>query len=202
MALDQKQLAILMQRVQQGDARAFREFYAITAPVVLAILLKIFKARDRAEDVMQDCYLRAWKSAGGYSEHRGPVIAWLTTLVRNRAIDVIRQEQGGPQVTGWDENLCTQLADPAPQIEETLAISQEFEQISASLTRLSAGERRSIELIYLGGFSVPEVAKQLSVPLGTAKSWVRRGLLKLRAPAAASAAPRTADRPSLPAIAA
>lgn len=183
MALDQEQLAVLLQRIQQGDSMAFRDFYLCTSPVALAILLRIFRSRDAAEDVLQDCFLRVWRSAGSYSRDKGAVISWLATLVRNRAIDAIRRQQGGLRFTDV-EDVTDQLVDPSPHIEESLAVSQEFEHMGAALSRLSVGERRSIELTYLAGLSVPEVASQLSVPLGTAKSWVRRGLLKLRTPAA------------------
>lgn len=187
MAIDQQNLATLMARASSGDVAAFRTIYESTSPILLALLMRILPSRDLAEDVLQDSFLRAWRSAGSYSSGKGSVLSWLARIARNRAIDVLREAHHERHLTGLDAQLFETVADPAPDIAESLSVSQEFALIAPSLRQLSGGERKSIELTYLQGLTVPEVASELSVPLGTAKSWVRRGLQKLRAPTATPA---------------
>lgn len=167
-------LADLMHRCARGDQGAFRELYALTSPQLLALLIRMLRRRDLAEEVLQETFVSAWRNAPEYTASRGRVFAWLTTIARNRALDELRRTRRAALDPGASlEDL------PDEEGEETYG-DAEVRALAACLDALPDGQRRSVQLAYLDGLSQHEIAGALRAPLGTVKSWVRRGLAALK----------------------
>lgn len=163
-----------MHRCARGDQGAFRELYALTSPQLLALLIRMLRRRDLAEEVLQETFVSAWRNAPEYTASRGRVFAWLTTIARNRALDELRKTKRAALDPG------ASLDDlPDEEGEETYG-DAEVRALSACLDALPDGQRRSVQLAYLDGLSHDEIAQALRAPLGTVKSWVRRGLAALK----------------------
>ena len=167
-------LADLMHRCAQGDQGALRELYALASPQLLALLMRMLRRRDLAEEVLQEAFVSAWRNASEYDAGRGRVMTWLVTIARNRALDELRRTARAALVPGID---LDQLPDEAP--EESYGPA-EARALAACLDALPDGQRRSVQLAYLDGLTQDEIARALRAPLGTVKSWVRRGLSALR----------------------
>lgn len=182
MSPDNTELAALMGKIAAGDDRALRALYEKTSPVLLGLLLQVLRSRELAEEVLQDSFLRVWLRSDTYLNAKGGVLPWLITIARNRAIDVLRQRRAKHEISSEiepDEILNT-IADETENVEYRAQMSQFRERAAQAMTGLSTGERNSIALAYFEGLSITEVAAHQGVPLGTAKSWVRRGLLKMK----------------------
>lgn len=167
-------LAELMHRCAMGDQGAFRELYALASPQLLALLVRMLRRRDLAEEVLQEAFVSAWRNAAEYDAGRGRVMTWLVTIARNRALDELRRHQRAAITPGVD---LDQLPDETS--EESYG-PVEARALATCLDALSDGQRRSVQLAYLDGLSQDEIAHALRVPLGTVKSWVRRGLVALK----------------------
>lgn len=167
-------LADLMHRCARGDQGAFRELYALTSPQLLALLIRMLRRRDLAEEVLQEAFVSVWRNAPEYTASRGRVFAWVTTIARNRALDELRRHQRAAIDAG------ASLDDlPDEEGEETYGAA-EVRALSVCLDALPDGQRRSVQLAYLDGLSHDEIARAMRTPLGTVKSWVRRGLASLK----------------------
>ena len=167
-------LAELMHRCAEGDQGAFREVYALASPQLLALLVRMLRRRDLAEEVLQEAFVSAWRNAAGYDAGRGRVMTWLVTIARNRALDELRRHKRAALTPGVD---LDQLPD---ETEEENYGPAEARALAACLDALPDGQRRSVQLAYLDGLSQDEIAQALRAPLGTVKSWVRRGLAALK----------------------
>lgn len=178
-----------MARTALGDREAFAALYQATSGTLLAVIARLVGDRPQAEDLLQEVYVTVWKSASSYSPALGRPMTWLMSIARNRAIDSLRRRQREPHTISRyaggedgqpDTDLLDQLPDPA---DGPLAL---LEQASTQLTleRCMQGlvepQRESLALAYYDGLSHAEVAGQLAQPLGTVKSWIRRGLQTLR----------------------
>jgi len=167
-------LADLMTRCARGDQGAFRELYALTSPQLLALLIRMLRRRDLAEEVLQETFVSAWRNAPEYTASRGRAFAWLTTIARNRALDELRRTRRA----AIDPNAALDQL-PDEEAEETYGPS-EVRALAECLDALPDGQRRGVQLAYLDGLSHDEIAQALRAPLGTVKSWVRRGMLTLK----------------------
>ena len=152
-----------------GDRRAFQRLYQISSPRLFAIAVRILRRRDLAEEALQDAFVAIWQRAGQYQAARGAPMAWMGTVVRNRAIDLLRR--GGQEVTGLEPDRHAR-AEPA--------LSDLAENVRNCLATLQESQRRAILLAYYYGMTHQELADRLDAPLGTVKSWVRRGLLQIK----------------------
>ena len=161
-----------------GDRGAFARLYDASAPTLFAVSLRTLRRRDLAEDVLQEAFLTIWRKARQYRPDRGHPLAWMIAIVRNRAIDRLRAESraGGPPVA-YEENFGTAPVDEPgePPIPGDLAQS-----IRTCIELLKNNYRKSILLAYYYGLTHEELAARLKTPLGTVKSWVRRGLNQLK----------------------
>lgn len=184
---DADRLPALLRAVAVGDPAALRGLYDQTATKLFGLALRITGRRDWAEDVVQESFVSVWHHAADYQPQLAAPMTWLTAIVRNRALDCLRRaaaarvqqtdsldDPGVDQPTDW-------LADDAPGPAELALASQEARALNRCLRRLEAPQRQAITLAYLQGLSHGELAERLRVPLGTVKSWVRRGLERLRA---------------------
>lgn len=171
-------LAALLARVALGEGEAFESLYALAAPVLLAVLMRMLRQRDFAEDVLQDVFVKVWQQAGQYDQSRGRPLAWLVSIARYRAIDLQRANR--PTVVLDEEAAARepqfQVAGPAEGAEAMGASSA----LMRCLELIAAPQRRCIILAYADGLTHDQISRSVGEPLGTVKSWVRRSLASLR----------------------
>ena len=173
-----RQLAAALNRVAQGDKPALRLVYDMTSAKLFGVCLRILNDRTEAEDVLQDVYLTVWRKAGAFDEARASPITWLVAIARNRAIDRVRS--GGPARRSEPIEVAAEVPDPGPSAAETLETAQEHERLKSCLDEIEQRQSLAIKAAFMGGFTYEELAERSGVPLGTMKSWIRRGLAKLR----------------------
>jgi len=162
-------------RVAEGDRVAFRALYEKTAPRLHAICLRVLRDRSAAEDVLQEIYVRIWERARQFDAARGNGLAWVISIARNSAIDSVRARGRNKAVADLD---AIEVADE----ESTRALESTLETtvLRRCLDGLDETARRAIVLAYREGLTYDELAGILDVPPNTVKTWVRRGILKLR----------------------
>lgn len=181
---DVARLEQLITSTARGDAIAFRQLYQETSSHLFALLLRMLKRRDWAEEALQDSLLKVWRKSETYDPGKGSPSTWLYTIARHRALDLLRQKRPEDSLTvESDEDGSITELDVIDEDENPEARAIEGEGIGR-MERCMKGllnqERKSVMLAYYEGYTHPELASALDAPLGTVKSWVRRGLTKLR----------------------
>jgi len=176
-AISLEPLALLLTEIAAGNERAFARLYELTGGRMLAVARGIVGRADVAEDVVQDSFLRAWRWAHRYDPDKGPAYAWLVRIVRNRALSA--REQMHRREDGLCELDAEALVQPGRDPADQAMRSEEARQVNACLANLPLNHRRSVALVYFEGLTHRELAERLHVQLGTAKSWVRRGLAQM-----------------------
>lgn len=169
----------LMARCAMRDQRAFAELYRQTSGRLLAVALRVVRRRDWAEEILQESFVNIWNHVSHFDRVRSAPMTWMTTIVRNRALDWVRRpkhETSDEELDGIVENW----ADDAPGPLDRLRNAADNSALAECLGALSGQQRQSIALAYLHGLSHSEMAEHLGQPLGTVKTWVRRGLERLR----------------------
>lgn len=159
------------------DRGAFAALYRLTSAKLFGICLRICGERGAAEDVLSEVYLTIWRRAGAYEPGRASPISWLATIARNRAIDWRRSAGRRPGVT-LDE--APEVADDSPSAEDRMVEREAAGRLHLCLDQLDDKQRGAIRSAFFGGLTYAELADRDKVPLGTMKSWVRRGLQKLK----------------------
>jgi RNA polymerase sigma-70 factor (ECF subfamily) len=171
--------AALCDRLVQKDVNAFDELYRRHSGIVYRLILRILQQATTAEEVAQDVFLQVWRNASRYDSKRGPLLPWLLTLARNRALDQLRlKSERQRRREHQAEEL--QAVVSRPDFEASFDEQRRAARVRALLTTLEAEQQRAIELAYFAGLSHSEIAETLQQPLGTVKSWIRNGLLKLK----------------------
>lgn len=165
-------------RVGDEDRAAFREVYALTSAKLFGICLRICADRQGAEDVLHEVFLIIWRRAGAFEPGRASPITWLATIARNKAIDW-RRAQGHRDIAPVDAALA--MPDPAPLADAAMVGDEEVADLQRCLDEIEQRQRDAIRNAFFGGFTYAELAERQAVPIGTMKSWVRRGLIALRA---------------------
>jgi RNA polymerase sigma-70 factor (ECF subfamily) len=171
--------AMLVHQLLQRDVDAFEQLYDRHSRIVYALVLRIVQQASTAEEVVQDVFLQLWRNARLYDARRGPFVPWLMAVARNRALDHLRlkserqrrredQTEELPPVIGF------------PQFEKALDEKRRAERVRAVMGSLNPQQKKAIELAYFEGLSHTEIAETLKEPLGTVKSWIRNGLLRLK----------------------
>ena len=173
------EVAGLLARCARRDAQAFQHLYEQTAPQLLACLIRILRQRALAEDALQDVFVQVWNRAGQFEPGRGSAWGWLVAIARYRAIDLRRREVRMPADTGADLDVF------AAEEESVDAGALGFgERTARMLTHcmgtLQPRQRECIVLAFQGGLTHDEVSTQIGEPLGSVKSWIRRGLTALK----------------------
>ena len=178
-------LAALLARVAAEDANALRTLYDLTSAKLFGVALRILVKREWAEEALQESFVNIWRYAGDYREALAAPFTWMAAIVRNRALDCLRRQKaavadGSGLTTEWSETLDEVIAGDERDPADSALVSEQAKQLAICLARLEASQRQAVALAYLRDQSHSEIADQLSVPLGTVKSWVRRGLEKLK----------------------
>ncbi|MEO6264285.1 MAG: sigma-70 family RNA polymerase sigma factor [Luteimonas sp.] len=175
---DREQLRNWLLATATGNRRAFEDLYQRTSAKLFGICLRILHERSEAEEVLQDVYLTIWRKAAQYDGERASPITWLAMIARNKAIDRLRV--GRIDRTAVPIDFAAELADegmPAAALVEAAAESQRLQNC---LDELSGEQRGAIRVAFFEGCTYEEIATRSATPLGTIKSWIRRGLLKLK----------------------
>ena len=159
------------------DRGAFRTLYDLTSAKLFGVCLRICGDRQAAEDVLSDVYLTIWKRAGAFEPGRASPISWLATIARNRAIDWRRSTGRAAPVRVED---IADFADDRASAEEVMLVDERAAQLYGCLDQLDQRQKDAIRTAFFDGLTYAELAARDAVPLGTMKSWVRRGLLRLK----------------------
>jgi RNA polymerase sigma-70 factor (ECF subfamily) len=176
---DNDAIADLMARAALRDQRAFRDLYRHTSAKLYAVALRIVRREDWAEEVLQESFVNIWNHIAEYSAARSAPLTWMTAIVRNRALDWLRR----PNLERGDEDydlLVEAVADDAPGPDVVLGASRDARALAECLKQLTGNQRQTIILAYSHGLSHGELAQHLKQPLGTVKTWIRRGLDRLK----------------------
>ena len=170
----------IIRRLAEGDAGAVGDLYDRHGRAVYALACRILRDTSEAEDVVQEVFAQAWRQAGAYDARRGAVAAWLLIMGRTRAIDRLRARTTRSKTIATSDALPDSV-DPAGGPEWTAVSLETAARVRAALEGLAEPQRLPIELAYYEGLSQTEIAERLREPLGTVKTRIRSGLLKLRA---------------------
>jgi len=171
-------MAALLRRCALGDEAAFAQVYDLTARRVHGLVLRVVRDPAQAEEVTQEVYLQAWRTATRYDESKGSALAWLMTLAHRRAVDRVRSaEAASRQDTTYHQHAHTVPHDTTAEAAES---SMEARRVRTALAQLTTVQREALELAYFGGYTHTEVATMLDLPVGTAKTRIRDGLIRLR----------------------
>ena len=171
--------ATLVHRLLQSDVSAFEQLYDRHSRLVYSLVLRILQQASTAEEVVQDVFLHVWRRANQYDPARGPFAPWLLTLARNRALDHLRLKSER-QRRREDQTDDPPVVSIPPEFETALDEKRRAERVRALLSSLQPQQKKAIELAYFEGLSHSEIASALNEPLGTVKSWIRNGLLRLK----------------------
>ena len=166
-----------MARVAAGDREALQKLYEATCAKLFGVCLRILADRDESEDVLQEVYLTIWRRADRFDASRASVITWMSAIARNRAIDRLRTR--GPMaraesVDGLD------MADGTPAADDLLSAAQDRARLLGCLEDLDERTRGAIRTAFFDGLTYEALATRVGAPLGTVKSWIRRGLIRLK----------------------
>jgi RNA polymerase sigma-70 factor (ECF subfamily) len=167
----------LLQQVGTGDRDALGALFSLEAGRLIAVARRIVRRLELAEDIVQESFVAAWRHAPTFDPDRGRARAWLGTIVRNRALNAIRD---GSRVDLVTETGLTAYGDRSQDAAAAISLLGEREALRICLERLEPKRRRSILLSYVVGYSHGEIAADLDVPVGTVKAWIRRGVVALQ----------------------
>ena len=169
--------AALVQATADGDKTALQNLYDRHGGVLFGLALKILNDRSDAEDVLQEVFVQIWKTANSFDQRRGKPLGWFIMLTRSRAIDRLRSRNTRTRVM---EAVSQEVTDETPLPAQEADVAETRTLVRHAMQALPAEQRQLIELAYFGGLSQSEIAGQLGQPLGTVKTRMRTGLLRLR----------------------
>jgi RNA polymerase sigma-70 factor (ECF subfamily) len=170
-------LESLIEASASGDKAAFATLYDVASPKLFGLALRILKRRDWAEDVLQEAMISAWRNAADYQRGLGSGKTWLTVILRNRALDRLRREAAARLDS---EAEPPDVADPSPSALDLTIAGDAGRRLMQCLETLEEAQRRAILMAYFDGLTHEELSTRLASPLGTVKSWIRRGLQRLK----------------------
>ena len=173
-----QEVAALIGKAAAGDQQAVSELYDATSRMVYGLVLRILGDEGAAEEVLLDVYMQVWRQAASYDAGRGAPLAWLATIARSRAIDRLRAGRQHWQRTSSLETVSQQSTGES--LEESAYVAELRGVVREALAAISAEQREALELAYYGGLSHSEIAERLGQPLGTVKTRIRLGMMKLR----------------------
>jgi RNA polymerase sigma-70 factor (ECF subfamily) len=172
----------LLNRVAHRDHAALKILYDCSASKLFGLAVRVVGRREWAEDVLQEAFLTIWRAAGDYRASLSPPMAWMGLIVRSRGLDFLRRRaaERGNVTQELDESITDTLALDAPGPMDTAQASEQAWALHQCLGRLENRQREVVSLAYIRDLSHSELAEQLKLPLGTVKTWIRRGLDQLR----------------------
>ena len=171
-------LAASLNAVAGGDRAAFEHLYRATSSKLYGVCLRVLPDRDEAQDVLQEVFATVWRKAGQFDASRASAVTWLAMIARNKAIDRLRANPNGARNAPieWADNV----ADAAPSPLHVTQSANENAQLNACMEQLDERRRSLIRTAFFDGATYEELATRIGSPLGSVKSWIRRGLQQLR----------------------
>lgn len=167
---------------QRESEHALRELYDLTSTKLFGLAVRVVGNREWAEDVLQEAFLTVWRSAGDYRSTLSPPMAWMGMVVRSRGLDFLRRRtsERADTTLELDEAISETVAGDSANPMDTTQASEQAWALHECLRKMEARQREVVSLAYLRDLSHSELAEQLKLPLGTVKTWIRRGLDQLR----------------------
>ncbi|MEP6478800.1 MAG: sigma-70 family RNA polymerase sigma factor [Rhodoglobus sp.] len=168
----------LLERIALGDQQAFSELYDSIAPRVLGLVKRLLRDHSQSEEVTQEIFLEIWQSASRFDPNKGGAATWILTMAHRRAVDRVRASQASR-----NRDVKIGIRDYNPDydnVSESVEIRVEHERVEQAMKRLTELQRQAVTLAYYGGYSHSEVAAMLNVPVGTVKTRLRDGMIRLR----------------------
>jgi RNA polymerase sigma factor (sigma-70 family) len=181
-APDSIQLQAWLRAAASHDADAFRCLYDATSARLYGFALRILVKPELAEEALQEGFVAIWHHAGSYRSHLAAPMTWMTTIIRNKALDVLRGAGGGMEASlePFDSAVMDALRDPGATPIEALAISREAKALAYCMSVLEGAHRQVLGLAFFHDLSHSEVAQRMALPIGTVKTWIRRSLERLK----------------------
>ena len=170
------QLVRLLDSVARGDREALASLYDRTSAKLYGICLRLLGSEAEAEDALQEAYVTVWRNAARFDPAKASAVTWMAVVARNKAIDRLRRRTLPTEAI----DAAAEVPDESPTAFDIAQLNQESVRLSRCLEELEEKPRAMIRAAFLDGASYPDLAKRENVPLGTMKSWIRRGLLSLR----------------------
>ncbi len=168
----------LLSRVATGDQRAFSQLYDLMAPRVLGLVRRVLRDPAQSEEVAQEIFLEVWQNAARFDSAKGTASTWILTMTHRRAVDRVRAVQ-----SSRDRDTKIGIRDFSPEydhVAEAAEVTIEHERVKLAMGRLTDLQRQAVTLAYYGGYSHTEVAEMLHIPVGTIKTRLRDGMIRLR----------------------
>ena len=173
----QAELVWLLAAVAKGDEAAFERLYGATRAKLYGVILRILRKPELADEVMQETYLKVWKSAGQFDPALATPITWMVAMARNRAIDIVRKK-ADVSVEDSPEALGVAADTPPPLARREM--TEELRRLLGCLGKLDPEKQRIVLLAYYSGWSREQLSHKLDIPVNTIKTWLRRSLLEIR----------------------
>ena len=170
----------LLARTALRDKQAFQRLYEIAGPRLFGVLLRLVRVRTVAEEMLQECLVSIWQSSDSYRSSRSQPMTWMTSIARNRALDYLRSSHYKTTVYDDDEQRLLEVPDEAPGALDGLLAAAETQALRDCLGTLDVKMQQCIAAAFYRGLPHDEVAAECGAALGTVKSWIRRGLERLR----------------------
>jgi RNA polymerase sigma-70 factor (ECF subfamily) len=172
-------LQSLLGRCAAADSNALQRLYELVSPILFASVTRILRRRALAEEALQDVFISIWQQAGQFTAVRGRPMAWMMSIARYRAIDLMRRERFAPTLVAELPERRTIDAEPDSEVSSAAWLPS-AESMQRCLALLSNQQAHCLELAFVDGNSHEDIARLMGSPLGTVKSWIRRGLRSLR----------------------
>lgn len=177
---EDEQLRDLLAAVALGNRAAFRSLYDMTSAKLFGFALRVLPKEELAEEAVQDAFVSIWHGAASYQAHLAAPLTWMATIVRNKALDSRRRELARIGAGQFDQDLVDGLEAATADPQAQAGLSRDAAALARCMNTLAGRQRQAIGMAFLHDLSHCEVAAQLSQPIGTVKSWIRRGLDRLR----------------------
>jgi RNA polymerase sigma-70 factor (ECF subfamily) len=174
------QLHHLLAAVALQDRKAFRALYDATSARLFGFALRVLRKDELAEEAVQDAFVAIWHAASGYRVHLASPLTWMATIVRNKALDIRRRAQADGADAQVELDDADGVADTAAGPHDRAQRSRDARALALCMDTLAGRQRQAIGMAYLHDLSHSEVAGRLGLPIGTVKTWIRRGLDRLR----------------------
>lgn len=176
--LQAARLVSLISRAARGHEDAFGELYDLTSDRIYGVIVRVIRSPELAQEVTQEVYVEIWRQAGRYAKERGSVMAWMTTVAHRRAVDRVRSESSD---AARDQKYAQLHAErEVDKVWDGVEQRIDVERVRRGMASLTEIQREALTLAYFGGYTHAQVAKLLKLPLGTAKTRIRDGLIGLR----------------------
>jgi RNA polymerase sigma-70 factor (ECF subfamily) len=177
MPLEPEQLRSWLAAAGKQDAAAFRALYEAAAPKLLGFAMRILRKRELAEEALQEGFVSIWHAAPDYQPGLAAPMTWMAAIVRNKALDILRRTD---KTLELDVNMDASLRDDASTPAEASEMSSDARALADCMSRLENLHRLAIGLAFFQDLSHAEVAHRMALPVGTVKTWIRRGMAKLK----------------------